>query len=592
MAATIEVNKQSVKTLLVSGVEHPFVIPEYQRPYAWNFDQVDTLFNDIWDFTETRGGSQRNATYFLGCVVSYENGKGEQEIIDGQQRITSLFLLLRAIYAKLVNGVQTKEAKNFILQIRECIWRANKLTGEVDFDNILLTSRVVSNAGNELLRNILRSGAADKDATDNYSRNYRRFSELIDAAASNSPLMIYDFIYALLNQAILMPITADTQDTALTIFSTLNDRGMPLSDADIFKAQIYSHMPDSEKNAFIETWKELDDQATYAGESIQQLFYYYMFYLRAINGDSNSTTPGIRKYYLDNKSRLLSPDLIENLRIILNLWLVVNKRETLAGEPWSESTDLLQALDILTSYPNEYWKYPVIIYYLKHRNDERFESHFLRFLRKLIAELLTRYLLAPTINAVKADILKLNVSIVQATLPEFGFKELSVDGLPAAIKIPNRNAVRMMLKILAYMEPEQHELLPMSWEIEHIFPQKWQNNYFTSMSDDVVKEKIEHIGNKIPFEKRLNIVAGNGFFGKKKKLYAESRIAITKKMASTTIQEWSLDDITERDVKVSDALRGIMSTWSDAYLPQEASVNEPTAEQLEMIRKFKENGWI
>lgn len=592
MAATIEVNKQSVKTLLASGIEHPFVIPEYQRPYAWNFDQVDTLFNDIWDFTETRGGSHRNATYFLGCVVSFENPSGEQEIIDGQQRITSLFLLLRAIYTKLEKGAETLESKNFIKQIRECIWRANKLTGEVDFDDILLTSRVVSNVGNELLRNILKSGVADKDATDNYSRNYRRFSELFDAASNESPLMIYDFIYALLNQAILMPISADTQDTALTIFSTLNDRGMPLSDADIFKAQIYSHTPNEDKNAFIETWKELDDQATYAEESIQQLFYYYMFYLRALNGDSNSTTPGIRKYYLEDKSRLFAPTLIDDLKTILNLWLAVTKREAIPGEAWSENLEILQALDILTSYPNEYWKYPVIIYYLMHRRDDLFEVNFLRFLRKLIAVLLTRYLLAPTINAVKADILKLNVSIVNAPRPEFTFKEISESMLPAAIKSPNRNAVRMMLKMVAYQDAEQKVLLPTNWEIEHIFPQRWQSNYFVNMTDDVIKEKIEHIGNKLPFEKRLNIVAGNGYFGKKKKLYADSRIAITKAMSSTPIQEWSLDDITERDVHVSELLQQTMTAWNNEYVQSPTPANEPTPEQLEMIRKFRENGWV
>lgn len=128
MAATIEVNKQSVKALLSSGIEHPFVIPEYQRPYAWNFDQVDTLFNDLWEFTQKKGGSRRTATYFLGCIVSFENLDGEQEIIDGQQRITSLFLLLRAIYTKLKKGAQSKESENFIKHIQECIWRANKLT--------------------------------------------------------------------------------------------------------------------------------------------------------------------------------------------------------------------------------------------------------------------------------------------------------------------------------------------------------------------------------------------------------------------------------------------------------------------------------
>ena len=592
MPATIDVNKQTVSTLLATGIDKPFVIPEYQRPYAWNYDEVDTLFNDIWDFTAERGGSRRNATYFLGCIVSFENENGEQEIIDGQQRITSLFLLLRAIYTKLVNGVETKESKNFKQLIEKCIWRADRLTGEVNFDDILVSSRVISNAGNELLRKILRSGAADKAATDNYSRNYLRFAELFDKASIESPLMIYDFIYALLKQAILMPISADTQDTALTIFSTLNDRGMPLSDADIFKAQIYSHKPAVEKMAFIEVWKDLDDQATYAGESIQQLFYYYMFYLRALSGDSNSTTPGIRKYYLEDKSRLLSPNLITDLKIILNLWIAVTKREVIVGESWSENVEILQALDILTSYPNEYWKYPVVIYYLKHRTDDQFELHFLRFLRKLISELLTRYLLAPTINAVKVDILKLNVSIANAAIPEFNFKEMNDSMLSTVVKVPNRNAVRMMLKVLAYQNNAQSTLLPATWEIEHIFPQKWQNNYFVDMSDDVIKEKIEHIGNKTPFEKRLNIVAGNGYFGKKKKLYADSTIAITKEMATSPIQEWSLDDITERDVHVSDCLLKTLAKWSKEYSQQGTTTPEPTPEQLEMIRRFRENGWV
>ena len=78
--------------------------------------------------------------------MSYENENGEQEIIDGQQRITSLFLLLRAIYTKLIStseSERTPEAVNFIGKIEPSIWRTNKLTGKVDYKNILLTSRVV-----------------------------------------------------------------------------------------------------------------------------------------------------------------------------------------------------------------------------------------------------------------------------------------------------------------------------------------------------------------------------------------------------------------------------------------------------------------
>lgn len=594
MATTIEVNKQSVKQLLEGGKDHPFVIPEYQRPYAWEDDQIDTLFNDLWDFTTSHeGGSDGTNTYFLGCIVSYENEQGEQEIIDGQQRITSLFLLLRAIYSNLkYSGGSSKKAENFIKQIEPAIWRTDKYTGEVDYSNILLQSRVLNNEGNAILRNILQTGEADPKATDNYSKNYRQFQKLYAQASQENPLMIYDFIYVVLNKAILLPISADNQDTALTIFSTLNDRGLPLSDADIFKAKIYNHLSKEEKANFIEQWKELDEEATDAGESIQQLFYYYMFYLRALENDYNSTTPGIRKYYSANKyDRLFQPALIDNLFVIVKLWAVVNKHSVIEDEAWSTDPSVLQALDILTAYPNEFWKYPVINYYLSYRYKDDFAAEFGRFLHKLIKELLTKYLLVPTINAVKSDILKLNVEIVTSSTPAFDFKQIDMSQLDEKIKEPHRNAVRMLLKMLAY--EKQDALLPAKWEIEHIFPQKWQTNYFPDVPDEVIKEKIEHIGNKLPFEKKLNIVAGNGYFKKKQNEYSASGITVTREMSSPNIRDWDLDCIVERDIRVSDEINGILKKWDDEYkdIPAE---DKPVAteEEVAMIKHLKEKGLI
>lgn len=595
MATTIEVNKQSVKQLLEEGKEHPFVIPEYQRPYAWSYDEIETLFNDIWEFTETKGGASRNATYFLGSIVSYLNKSGEQEIIDGQQRITSLFLLLRAIYTKLnALPAKTKEAQNFLNQIAPALWRTNKLTGEVNYSDILLTSKVINNDGNEILQEILSTGKAKEKAKDNYSKNYAKFLAMYEQASKDNPLMIYDFIYALLNQAILLPISADNQDTALTIFSTLNNRGMPLSDADIFKANIYNKKSLDEKKAFIRQWQELDEKATYADESIQQLFYYYMFYLRAEEKNNDNTIPGVRKYYEENKfARLFDPFLLDRLEVILNIWLVVTKHEKIEGESWSENKDILKVLDTLNSYPNEFWKYPVIIYYLCHRDEEQFEEHFLLFLRKLLAELLTRYLMMPAINAVKSDIIKLNIEIIGSSLPTFSFREMDTSLLAEKIKSPHRNAVRMLLKILAY--DEQSDLLPEKWEIEHIFPQKWQTNFFPDMNDDIIQEKIEHLGNKLPFEKKLNIVAGNGYFAKKKAAYADSKIAATFALSNIPENEWTLDSITERDVRVSDKIIEIISEWKAAYancLSPAPAPAQPTAEELALIEKFKANHWV
>ena len=312
------------------------------------------------------------------------------------------------------------------------------------------------------MRSILETGKADEKAKDNYSKNYRYFQELFDKHSKDNPLMVYQFIYALLNQAILLPITADTQDTALTIFSTLNDRGLPLSDADIFKAKIYNQLEADAKTAFIERWKDLDEQATDANDSIQQLFYYNMFYLRALENDTNTTTPGVRKYYAANKfERLYKDGLLDNLFIILNLWKVINKSEEIEGESWSTNIKIKQSLDILSSYPNEFWKYPVIIYYICYRKQDDFEKKFGLFLNKLLMELMTKYLLLPTINAVKPDILKLNAAITLSNTPVFDFKDIDTRQLESHIQCPNRNVVRMLLKALAY--EKQDELLPDCW---------------------------------------------------------------------------------------------------------------------------------
>ena len=135
----------------------------------------------------------------------------------------------------------------------------------------------------------------------------------------------------------------------MTIFSTLNDRGLPLSDADIFKAKIYNHLEGKDKEIFIERWKELDEQATAANESIQQLFYYYMFYLRALEKDTKSTTPGVRKYYSSNKfERLYQSELLDNLFVMIELWKVINKGEVLEDESWSSNIQIKQTLDTLT----------------------------------------------------------------------------------------------------------------------------------------------------------------------------------------------------------------------------------------------------
>lgn len=603
--ANINVNKQNVLQLLTSGQEIPFVIPEYQRPYSWSDDEIITLFEDLWEFSIERTHSDGAKNYFLGCVVSYEEN-GERQIIDGQQRITSLFLLLRALFSMLEKeDNKTDEVNNFIQKIKPALWKENEMTGKEDRSKILLRSEVVTDSGNLILRNILESGEADKNAKDNYSKNYNKFKELYIQKSQSSPNQIYHFVLALLNYSILLPITADDQETALTIFNTLNNRGLPLSDADIFKSYIYKKLDDTGKKAFINKWKKLETDAEKANESIQSLFYYNMFYMRAREKDDKSTTPGVRKYYLDKNKNRLTPEIIDDLTVNLQLWKVINGREAADGEEWSQNMDIRKILDCLSSYTNEFWKYPVSIFFMEHKDKANFEKIFLKFLRKLYVMLLTRYLEVPTINAVKVDILKLNVQIINNSHPEFyaGFEEKKLEDEYAVnaekartdklIIAPHKNMVRMLLKVLAYQEDTQTDLLPGYWEIEHIFPQTWDSKYYT-LNEEEANEKLEHFGNKLPLEKKLNISASNNYFAKKKDRYKDSNIAIIKKLGDSTLDEWNLANIDTNDTKVCEIIKDLLKAWVDEYEGKEDSPKTPeaTPEELAMIKMLKEKGLI
>ena len=317
-----------------------------------------------------------------------------------------------------------------------------------------------------------------------------------------------------------------------------------------------------------------------------------MFYLRAVDGDTSSTTPGVRKYYLEKGKDRLDKGVLNGLEQILMLWKVINCNHDIPEEHWDNNPKIRKALDTLTSYPNEYWKYPVVIYYLSHRINSDFEEAFLLFLNKLIGVLMTRFIVTPTINAVKVDIMKLNAKIVQNMHPEFDFKPMDMSSLKEHIIQPHRNIIRMLLKCYAYAH--QDALLPDNWQIEHILPQKWQVTFFTEQSEDYINEMIEHIGNKTPFERKLNIQASNGYFASKKQHYSKSEIEVTKSLIININCDWSLNHIENRDEIIVNDIKELLSQFDEAYnksVHKDAD-KEPSAEELALIEKFKNNGWV
>ena len=105
---------------------------------------------------------------------------------------------------------------------------------------------------------------------------------------------------------------------------------------------------------------------------------------------------------------------------------------------------------------------------------------------------------------------------------------------------------------------------------------------------------IEHIGNKTPFEKKLNIIASNGYFKKKQSEYQKSDVEVTKILVTSIDNDWTLGNIEHRDGIITMEVARLLENWHTQYSSYQSnqSSESPSAEELEQIAKFKKMGWI
>lgn len=544
------VSKKSVGKLLSEMQNKKFIIPDFQRPYKWDVEKCETLWNDIENFTAT--DAKTGSDYFLGTIVSYIEEEKNQEIIDGQQRITSFFLLLRSFFRKLEDMVEDEDVVGLKNQVAPCIWDINPISQKVsDKTKIHIESRVATEEDNQTFHKILETGLTDEKATDNYSLNYRFFKERCDEYAENNPMQWKQLCITILQKCIILPIECDTPETALTIFSTLNDRGLPLADSDIFKAQIYRSLDTKDKRSdFTTTWKELTQICKEADVKIDDIFRYYTHVLRARNNDK-SKEMGLRKFYAEeNYARLKDENLISEIMALANFWRFININKEPEDEfQYTISVEASKYLHCLSCYPNEFWKYPISVFFVKNLNSDTFDVDFMNMLKKLTAFLFAKFIESPTVNAIKDDIYSACISLqnkneleVKITLDEDSTNK-KVDSLGSS-KIS-----RALLLLDAYLNENQKDLILKTFDIEHIFPKKWQNTNYHGWNKEDAEVYLDWFGNKIVLEKKLNIQAGNGYFGQKKLKYKSSGIACILELSGYPENDWVKKDIEIREAR-------------------------------------------
>jgi uncharacterized protein with ParB-like and HNH nuclease domain len=561
----LNVDQKTIFNLL-SDKKADFLIPDYQRPYAWDEDQCQTLWDDAFEFSFPDNDFEKfddNEEYFLGAIVTYKNEEGKSEVIDGQQRLTTLLLILRAFYDKFAN----MKDKNSMLtreRIEKCIWKTDTF-GTADKSSLKIDSEVATDNDKEEFLELLRTGDVKPNCKSQYVNNFLFFQSKIDEFLQEFAGYFPYLPARILNNCILLPIEAESQDTALRIFSTLNDRGLPLSDADIFKAQFYKYYGGlDKKDDFIGEWKELEEITAKVfnpstGTPMDELFTRYMYFLRAKEGNKKSTTEALRKFYERNKYQYLKRDnTIGELKALASFWKSVSQQDKTRF-----SDDVLKRLFVLNYAPNGMWQNITSVYFLQHRNsDEKLDDlEFSKFLDKITAFIFAYAITNPGVNALRTPIYDEMVNMVNgkaATFSKYKSKETKArSSFENYVFTNQRNATRSIITWYAYTFKNQQLLdVNETFHLEHIYPKKRQE-----MEGGLKTESnLDSLGNKILLEGSINIKASDYRFDDKKKIYSGQQRRGRNKDASKineianiiTYDEFEEQQIIERNSTILD----------------------------------------
>jgi Protein of unknown function DUF262/Protein of unknown function (DUF1524) len=239
----IEGNKIELKDLLTS--DNFFLVPYYQRPYSWDTDNFEDLINDLLN-------ADRSKQYFLGTIVLHKNSDHKiNEIVDGQQRLTTIMILL-ATLRDLINDGDIKAGIQ-----EKIIQRENKVDGIPEKDRLEVKDRQIFK---ELITE--PNGTNTQKDISRLPEPEFRYVQAINVFKNKLSVLSQEelvrFVQFLSQNCVFIYLSTNSFDDAFRMFTIVNDRGKQLRRIDILKARTIS--PDlihSEpvRNSVAQTWE-------------------------------------------------------------------------------------------------------------------------------------------------------------------------------------------------------------------------------------------------------------------------------------------------------------------------------------------------
>lgn len=593
------VNKYPIDEIIKKDASFYYVIPKYQREYTWSYKEWDALYDDI---TENLEG------YFIGSIICINTGDSNYprlEVIDGQQRLTTLCLFLLAIYRRLNEHKEEMDEDDLF----EISWIRKALQNSKNANNGLILLPQVQNYNQDDFSTVMFENGILKYAKKmpSYGRRkiYRCFSHFLykieqDLKESDDKVATLLEIKKKVCNAMLVKIEVSSHSDAYILFESLNNRGTPLTAIDLMKNLI---MARAEKvgltvDECFEQWKELLEYLTDDYATQERFFrYYYNAFKNKLNepfrkDDLKKKDPlGIvatKSNLLQIYERLINYDLQGFLEQILNVGCVFAELRDMEDDKTPYRRALLD-LSRIQGVPS----YQLLMFLLHNKEELQLTEDIIIkivniltifFVRRNVTDYpgtrdLNRIFM-DTIASIESSGVKgyaVYATIIDILSKWVASDDLFVKRLNGDIYKENTGATRFILCALAqksmtketwtdlweYKQYEKSNHNVFIWTIEHIFPegenipQAWVDMIAggnRDLANEYLQKYVHKLGN-LTITGYNSALSNYSFVQKRDRTNKEGKfigykngLEINHELANKT--SWTINDIEERTDKL------------------------------------------
>ena len=533
--------------------EYFFRVPEYQRPFSWEPDNFEDLIDDLLS-------ANHQQEYFLGTIVLHKrNEQNDYDIVDGQQRITSIMVLLACLRDIAGNQEYKKGIQDKIVQPRNVVDGIQEKKRLTVRDWKIFKDLIITENGTKESRKI-------HDLPEPECRYYNAISIFNERLKGLKENEIEDIINFLSQKCVIISLATSTFDDAFRLFTIVNDRGKQLRRIDILKS--LNLAPDVITNESIRTrvaqeWEDHEKDLT--GSTFESIFHLIrlIFLKDKPQGD-------LLKEFDDrifSKGHILKGETFFNCAfdyVLLYKKIFIEKDiMSSTDENHNKFKSLIHIMN--REFVASEWRACILYFAKKFKGaniypfclliEKVYLSHWVKAMRK--DERYSDYsrILVLISNSKKSEDVLVNISYDNTSKNDKGLPTIIYDSNEIIKSAKNNNFYNvgyckyflLRLELLTAEHDSLHEYSPAS--IEHVLPQTPNATGYWAEKHDLsnINEYVNKLGNLVLLSKGKNSSAKNFDFEKKKEKYLKDRVSdYPRSIQVLSFSEWTKEVIEER----------------------------------------------